>query len=463
MRATKCGDVIVFIPGILGSVLERDGKALWDTRLATLTRLVVSRARDINSMTLADDSPDAEALDDGVVATSVIPELHLLPGLWKIDGYTRVLRELQRRLDLEPGANLFAFPYDWRRDNRSAARRLRRQAMDWLHRWRRDSGNADARLVIVAHSMGGLVARYFLEVLGGWQDTRALVTLGTPYRGAVEPLMCLANGFDVKFGPVRLDLSAFCRSCTSVYQLMPIWECFDPGDGTLVRPGERGGGIPNVDPRRALDALRFHREIQDAVDTNRRDPRWEERGYAIHPIVGTHQRTAASATLRDGKLVDSHEIRGRTIDGDGSVSRVSAVPIELSRAGRELFVATPHASLQSADAVLHHIEGLMTARQLDLAEFFAGGPGLGLGVEPLHLSDEPIVVRVDAADAPGSLDLVVEDVDGGAAVVARTLADEDRDVVVGPLPAGSYRVRIAGAGVPAISDVFTVLDPVAAA
>lgn len=38
-------------------------------------------------------------------------------------------------------------------------------------------------LFIVAHSAGGLVARYFLEKLGGDQLVDGLVTLGTPHRG----------------------------------------------------------------------------------------------------------------------------------------------------------------------------------------------------------------------------------------------------------------------------------------
>ena len=58
--------------------------------------------------------------------------------------------------------------------------------MGWLHDWRARSGNKDAKLVLVGHSMGGLVSRYFLEVLGGWLHTRSLFTLGTPHRGAVS-------------------------------------------------------------------------------------------------------------------------------------------------------------------------------------------------------------------------------------------------------------------------------------
>ena len=42
-------------------------------------------------------------------------------------------------------------------------------------------------------SMGGLVSRYFLEVLEGWRDARALLTFGTPYRGSLNALDALAS------------------------------------------------------------------------------------------------------------------------------------------------------------------------------------------------------------------------------------------------------------------------------
>ncbi len=41
-----------------------------------------------------------------------------------------------------PGKNFFTFPYDWRRDNRVAARRLKEQTNRWLREWRREQPDA---------------------------------------------------------------------------------------------------------------------------------------------------------------------------------------------------------------------------------------------------------------------------------------------------------------------------------
>ncbi|HEY7725716.1 MAG TPA: alpha/beta fold hydrolase [Anaeromyxobacteraceae bacterium] len=39
-------------------------------------------------------------------------------------------------------------------------------------------------LTIVGHSQGGLVGAWYVKKLGGWRRARALITLGTPHRGA---------------------------------------------------------------------------------------------------------------------------------------------------------------------------------------------------------------------------------------------------------------------------------------
>ena len=71
--------------------------------------------------------------------------------------------------------------------------------------------------------MGGLVSRYYLEVLEGWRDAKALFTFGTPYRGSPMALNFLANGYKNQF----LDLTEVLRSLPSADQLLPIYEMLD--------------------------------------------------------------------------------------------------------------------------------------------------------------------------------------------------------------------------------------------
>jgi triacylglycerol esterase/lipase EstA (alpha/beta hydrolase family) len=40
----------------------------------------------------------------------------------------------------------------------------------------------DAQVIYICHSMGGLIARYYLDVLGGHATARRLITIGTKIR-----------------------------------------------------------------------------------------------------------------------------------------------------------------------------------------------------------------------------------------------------------------------------------------
>ena len=228
-------DLVVLIPGIMGSVLRKDGADIWGGNPAAMGTAVLSLGRSLReSLSLAGDDPDVDDLGDGVSASRLVPGLHFLPGLSKIMGYGHVGQSVVREFDLIIGRNYHEFAYDWRRDNRVCARQLARKCHDWLRGWRNES--PEARVIILAHSMGGLVARYWLEVLGGWNDgdVRALITFGTPFRGSLKALDTLANG--VHKGPIPLHhLTAMSRTLTSIYQLLPIYPAFDAGDGQLVR------------------------------------------------------------------------------------------------------------------------------------------------------------------------------------------------------------------------------------
>jgi hypothetical protein len=466
-------DVVVLLPGITGSVLHKDGAMVWGwSGRAALQALWDGGERMTEALTLRDDDPERDDIGDGVTATRVVPDLHLLPGVWKIDGYTKVAETIHANFAVEAGRNFFEFAYDWRRDNRVAARRLARQSRDWLQAWRASSGNADARLVLVAHSMGGLVSRHFLEVLGGWRDTRALLTFGTPYRGSLNALDTLANG-ERKAGG-RIDLSPLVRSFTALYQLLPVYECYDGGDGVLRRVGQTTD-IPNVDAARAAAALAFHDEIRDAVARNEQDEAYRRGRYAVFPIVGTHQPTSQSARRNGRGVAMLAALGGHDRSGDGTVPRVSATPLELSAQRREMYAATRHGSLQNADAALAQLHGALTSLYFDLGDFRgparAGRPvQLGLDVDDVYEAEAPIELRVQTdADESVALEATVTSVESDDVVARaplRRVADERRVAELPPLSEGAYRLRVGGAagqpGVEPAEDTFVTLGRAAA-
>lgn len=50
---------------------------------------------------------------------------------------------------------------------------------------------------MLAHSMGGVVARYWAAMLDDERLCRTVITLGSPHRGAPKALDALANGLRV--------------------------------------------------------------------------------------------------------------------------------------------------------------------------------------------------------------------------------------------------------------------------
>ncbi|MDQ4081776.1 MAG: hypothetical protein M3123_02650 [Actinomycetota bacterium] len=455
-------DLVVMLPGIMGSVLQKDGKDVWNVSGGSALGALLSLGGAVKDLALEDDPADVDDLGDGVRATDVMRDVHLFPGLWKIDGYTKCFRHVTDTFDVEPGRNFFEFAYDWRRDNRVAARRLARESRDWLEWWRRDSGAADAKLILVGHSMGGLVSRYFLECLDGWRDTRALVTFGTPYRGSLNALATLVNGFRKKIGLVGVDLSPLVRSLTSIHQLLPIYPCYDGGDGRLVRVAE--ATIPNLDRAKAEAALAFHREIERAVEEHRDDAEYRENGYEIRPVVGTLQPTSQSARLARGKVELLGTYEGEDMGGDGTVPRVSATPIEIENEANAMFAAERHASLQNDEPVLVQLTGVLSGVDIDHEAFREAFPavGLSLEVEDVYSPEEPVPGRVRPEQPPSQpLTVEVENTETAAKVDRKTLRLQDDGVHaanLGPLPEGTYRLTASGAGpIKGVTDLFAVL------
>ncbi len=124
--------------------------------------------------------------------------------------------------------SLYIFSYDWRQDNVESARQLH----EFIEAVKKQHANPDLKVDIVAHSMGGLIARYYIrystaDVLNdndfpinnkGADNVRRVVLLGTPNFGAISTVNALHNG--EKVGLKRMPASTL-ASFPSMYQLLP--------------------------------------------------------------------------------------------------------------------------------------------------------------------------------------------------------------------------------------------------
>ena len=460
-------DVVVLLPGILGSVLQRDGKDVWALSGGALFRGLVSLGKSVRSLALDDDDPVAEDLGDGVTAPRLMPDLHMIPGgFWKIDGYGKVADYIKTAFEVTEGQNYFEFPYDWRRDNRAHARRLERQSNDWLGAWKERSGSPDPKLVLVCHSLGGLIARYFIEVLGGWKRVRALITFGTPFYGSLNAVNFLSNGFSKGIGPLKLDLSPLLRSLTSVHQLLPIYRCIVAANGDLVSPPN--ANLPGYELKWLDHLTAYHREIDEQAELNRKDPAWESTGMDIRPIVGIDQPTNQSAVILGDRVELRRDLNGDDDGGDSTVPRISAAISQTQ--GAAMYTPERHASIQTFETALLHVKGVISALHgPDIDDFRAvHDVWFSLDVDDVYESSEPVAVTVAMRALAG---------EGAVPTVSATVTVTDRDthevrarrdvvvsreptlVDLGPMPRGVYQIAVAGPGSAApLEDVFVVFD-----
>jgi hypothetical protein len=213
----------VIVPGILGSELVHpDGTQAW---------LNAGNALGHHDLSLPLE-PSSIRSSDGLVPAGLIGVDAVLPRLFGFTEYGDLLDLLENagfHRDRHPsgrGAVYHVFTYDWRRDLVDAARRLG-DALDALAEER---GDREARFNLVAHSMGGLVARYYLRfgsaepggpvTWAGASRIRNLVVVATPNGGSIPSLDAILNGNRVGLSTTTLA-GPVIASFPSIYQLLP--------------------------------------------------------------------------------------------------------------------------------------------------------------------------------------------------------------------------------------------------
>jgi len=440
-------DLVIVLPGITGSVLQKNGKDLWALSGQALWQYISNLGHSLDALRLPPHDPNTPP-DDGVKATGLVPAFHGVFGVGKIDGYTKLVEMIQDNFTFERD-NFIQFAYDWRLSSRVNARRLKALIDD-----RRDLlrlTEPEVGVILVAHSMGGLVSRYYLEVLEGWRDCHAFITFGTPFRGSVNAVDYLANGYKKLF----LDLTEVMRTFPSVYELMPRYQMLKVGSA-WQRVAEVEKFPPDfkfprgINQKMAKDALAFHREIDSAVEKNKQDPRYDSNYKWIYPAIGVRQKTLQSAELAvDGLVTAKYDLPNAVNavydGGDGTVPRASATPIELSDERRETFFIEQHASLQNNTYALNDIierlrqmqgtdligvaslngdSGINANALSDINDGYYGGtrtsgePWIGLQFQDVYFCDEAVRIIAEVSADPNSLgrglEALVRRVDTGA-------------------------------------------------
>ncbi|MDF5731254.1 MAG: hypothetical protein PUP92_25445 [Rhizonema sp. PD38] len=196
------GTEIILLPGIMGSeLMDEKGSKVWVNPVDLIIR---------NNFLLLLHSDDAIPLRP----------IGLYQGAY-----------LKTKLSLEnKGYTVHSFAYDWRKPIGESTNRLN----DFVEM---QAGNKrNKQFVFVAHSMGGLVVRRYLDIFGMQAEDRLdkLIMLGTPNKGSYLPFMAMKGDIPiVKIAGFRYDGAAvrkIVQSFPGLYELCPNVEIFGQPD-----------------------------------------------------------------------------------------------------------------------------------------------------------------------------------------------------------------------------------------
>ena len=98
---TRVWDMIILLPGITGSVLQKNGKDVWAMSGNASLQALTSLGDSLQELKLVDDDPNLDDLGDGIRATRLMPDAHLVPGLVKIDGYSSISRMITSGFEIK--------------------------------------------------------------------------------------------------------------------------------------------------------------------------------------------------------------------------------------------------------------------------------------------------------------------------------------------------------------------------
>lgn len=199
-------DPVVLLPGIMGSDLSS---------IRGVTTLVW-----VNPLVFVEGNARYLALNEDFTRDGCL-EVDMVPV-----GIARLVY-LKIELALNKAAELFEFPYDWRRPITYNADVLHAS----LERW---AGGTERKFTLVGHSMGGLVSRTYMarHPEAAEKRVRQLIMLGTPNYGATNAVETLFGGNSLMATVQKLNkannMKEVVRRLPGVYNLLPAPPEFFP-------------------------------------------------------------------------------------------------------------------------------------------------------------------------------------------------------------------------------------------
>ncbi len=247
---------VVFIPGLMGSELWLGNERVWPSVKTIFTNPEI--------FTYPSQVP--------LEPRGIVDEVVIVPNLIKQDQYNRLGDYLVEELNYRRGVDFYEFPYDWRQDVRTSARQLGELL---------DSLPTSQPVVIIAHSLGTMVSRYYIERLGGHKRVERIILMGGPHKGAVKGLISMLVAPEVlPFGIMGERLRQIILTFPSSYQILPDYAAGTDQHGTKINFLEDGSWLPKEKEHLLKIGSDFRRELGSTASV----PSVSIFGYGIKTI-----------------------------------------------------------------------------------------------------------------------------------------------------------------------------------
>jgi len=281
---------VIFVPGTMGSELWLGSERVWPNVNLLFKHPEILRY-----------SENTQLKPKGI-----LNEMIVVPNLISFDQYNLLGNYLVEELGYERGNNFIEFAYDWRQDVRQSARDLARFVDGW---------DVKAPITIIAHSLGTLVSRYYVEQLGGKKKVSRLMLIGGPHQGVPKIAANLLTGVDLlPFGLMGKKLTEIIETFPSCYQILPLYPCAIDQNGQPINFLEDDSWVKTA-YRPLLHAAReFRRELGTISSV----PTLSIFGYGLKTAMQIQVQRDLNGNFKKAMI-------GVEPSGDSSVPETSAV------------------------------------------------------------------------------------------------------------------------------------------
>ena len=369
---------VLIVPGILGTNIYKGADLLWaNPKMSIWTDDFMDPLKFNSDLTPSDFNLEAKGVIRKLIFDAGPVNLRLF------DYSDGLINEFVSQ-GYEEGKDLFTFPYDWRygvsgkfADGTSVADQLKGQ-IDYIIN-QTDAGKVAGKVNVVAHSMGGLVLKKYVQEHPSDHHVGKVVFVGVPNLGSTKAykVLMIGDGFGIT-GLNDEEIKKIGQNMPAIYDLSPsqsynnqIGTTLEIVDHSILQGQER---IKKLDFNQAQEYLKnnYQANSQGFLNANNTQTVDFENlnlnglGIDTYNIVGCKIWTLNK--MREVNYMGRKSYYGEGLNGDGTVPVASSGSINAPDDKTFYAEEKDHSKMLSLDGSRQKIVNLLTGSSLNVGD-----------------------------------------------------------------------------------------------